>query len=81
MIIPAVYIDMGAWHGFHLPNEPDYDGRFIGPLFIAQEYSLHLSDSMSRLQLRNLLTGNGLHCTNFSWSASVFLLTYTQWVH
>ncbi|MGE6651292.1 MGH1-like glycoside hydrolase domain-containing protein [Shewanella colwelliana] len=60
LVIPAVYIDMGAWHGFHLPNDPAYYGSFTGPLFIAQEYSLHLSDSLQRLKLRNLQTGDHL---------------------
>ncbi|MGS0726364.1 MGH1-like glycoside hydrolase domain-containing protein, partial [Shewanella sp. 0m-11] len=28
----------------------------------------------------NPLTGEGLHCTNFSWSASVLLLIYQSWL-
>ncbi len=51
LTIPAVYMDQGAWHGFHLPDTPAYYGSFTGPLFIAQEYSLHLSDSLQKLQL------------------------------
>lgn len=51
LTIPAVYMDQGAWHGFHLPDSPAYYGGFTGPLFIAQEYSLHLSDSLQKLQL------------------------------
>ncbi|MEZ9593976.1 trehalase family glycosidase [Shewanella sp. 10N.261.52.F9] len=54
LAIGSVYTDMGAWHGFHLPDNADYYGSFTGPLFIAQEYSLHLSDSLQRLQLINL---------------------------
>lgn len=46
--IGSVYVDQGAWHGFHLPNSAEYYGSFTGPLFIAQEYSLHLSDSLQR---------------------------------
>ncbi|MCG9729059.1 cell wall anchor protein [Shewanella sp. Isolate13] len=51
LTIGSVYTDLGAWHGFHLPDNADYYGSFTGPLFIAQEYSLHLSDSLQRLQL------------------------------
>ncbi|MGS0681076.1 MGH1-like glycoside hydrolase domain-containing protein [Shewanella sp. 125m-7] len=54
LAIGSVYTDQGAWHGFHLPDNADYYASFTGPLFIAQEYSLHLSDSLQRLQLINL---------------------------
>ncbi|ABV89461.1 MGH1-like glycoside hydrolase domain-containing protein [Shewanella pealeana] len=54
LTIGSVYTDQGAWHGFHLPDNADYYGSFTGPLFIAQEYSLHLSDSLQRLQLINI---------------------------
>ena len=57
LTIPAVYMDQGAWHGFHLPDSPTHYGSFTGPLFIAQEYSLHLSDSLQRLQLYSLDLG------------------------
>ncbi|MCL1049778.1 cell wall anchor protein [Shewanella abyssi] len=56
LTIGSVYVDQGAWHGFHLPNSAEYYGSFTGPLFIAQEYSLHLSDSLQRLQLINVTT-------------------------
>ena len=61
--IASTYADKGAWHGFHLPDTPDYYGSFTGPLFIAQEYSLHLSDSMQKLALKDMSTGKVL---NFS---------------
>ncbi|CAM4183615.1 MGH1-like glycoside hydrolase domain-containing protein [Shewanella aquimarina] len=60
LTIPAVYMDLGAWHGFHLPDTPTHYGSFTGPLFIAQEYSLHLSDSLQRLQLISGETGQGV---------------------
>ncbi|NMH66214.1 MGH1-like glycoside hydrolase domain-containing protein [Shewanella salipaludis] len=53
----AVYVDAGAWHGFHLPDSPAYYGGFTGPLFIAQEYSLYLSDGLQRLSLQDADTG------------------------
>lgn len=58
--IASTYVDKGAWHGFHLPDTPGYYGSFTGPLFIAQEYSLHLSDSMQKLTLEDLITGKVL---------------------
>lgn len=58
--IAAIYVDKGAWHGFHLPDSPQYYGSFTGPLFIAQEYSLHLSDSIQRLVVENAETGQAL---------------------
>ncbi len=55
--IAATYVDQGAWHGFHLPDTAKYYGGFTGPLFIAQEYSLHLSDSIQQLTLKEAVTG------------------------
>ncbi|MBE8167892.1 MAG: cell wall anchor protein, partial [Shewanella sp.] len=49
--IPAVYIDKGAWHGFHLPDNPSDFGGFVGPLIIAQEYSVYFSNNIQKLQL------------------------------
>ncbi|QTE95145.1 MGH1-like glycoside hydrolase domain-containing protein [Shewanella algae] len=55
--IPAVYMDMGAWHGYHLPDDPAFYGSFTGPLIIAQEYSLHLAPSLQHLSVLELSTG------------------------
>jgi len=60
LVIPATYVDQGAWHGFHLPEKTEHYGGFTGPLFIAQEYSLYLSDSLQRLSLKNMDSGNTL---------------------
>ena len=49
--IPAVYIDQGAWHGFHLPEKQSDYGSFPGPLVIAQEYSVYLSNNLQRMRL------------------------------
>ncbi|WP_394204233.1 MGH1-like glycoside hydrolase domain-containing protein [Shewanella waksmanii] len=51
LLIPAVYTDQGAWHGFHLPATATDFGAFTGPLIIAQEYSVHFSDAIQRLAL------------------------------
>ena len=49
--IPAVYIDKGAWHGFHLPSEAQEYGSFPGPLIISQEYSIYFSKNLQQLSL------------------------------
>ncbi|WP_028772806.1 MGH1-like glycoside hydrolase domain-containing protein [Shewanella waksmanii] len=61
LLIPAVYTDLGAWHGFHLPADEADFGAFTGPLIIAQEYSVHFSDALQRLALVDRLSGK-------SWS-------------
>lgn len=60
LLIPAVYTDLGAWHGFHLPADETDFGAFT-PLIIAQEYSVHFSDALQRLALVDRLSGK-------SWS-------------
>ncbi|MBT1445044.1 cell wall anchor protein [Shewanella sp. JM162201] len=50
LIPAAVYTDLGAWHGFHLPTAAAV-GSFPGPLIIAEEYSIHLSKAMERLSI------------------------------
>lgn len=51
MSIPWVFMDQGAWHGYHLPdtNETEFYASFPGPLVIAEEYSLWLSQALERL--------------------------------
>jgi len=45
--------DLGSWHGFMLPDTPQYYGGFTGPMIIAQEYSLNLAAQLDRLSLFN----------------------------
>jgi putative isomerase len=50
-----LFSDMGAWHGYYLPtyeNENLYGG-FPGPMIIAQEYPVNLSDSISKIEITN----------------------------
>ncbi|RJY18855.1 cell wall anchor protein [Parashewanella spongiae] len=53
--IPAVYIDKGAWHGFHLPEKHSDYGGFVGPLIIAQEFSVYFSNNIQQLQLVDVM--------------------------
>lgn len=53
LLIPSVFSDMGAWHGYGLPDYGDeaFYGGFTGPLYIAQEYSLWLSSAFHVLRI------------------------------
>ncbi len=43
--------DLGAWHGFLLPDQ-DYNlGSFTGPLLIAQEYSVFFAEKLEQLAI------------------------------
>ena len=37
-------LDLGAWHGFMLPQSKEKLGSFTGPYVIAQEYGLYLGE-------------------------------------
>ena len=52
------FSDLGAWHGYYLPNEQDFDlyGGFTGPLIIGEEYPINLTDNISQIIIRNKQT-------------------------
>ncbi|MFT4928105.1 MAG: putative isomerase [Phenylobacterium sp.] len=52
--------DLGSWHGFLLPDRLDRYGTFTGPMIIAEEYSLYLSDALERLTLTDRTLGKTL---------------------
>ena len=45
------FSDMGAWHGYYLhdPEATDLFGGFAGPVIIAEEYPVNLSDAISKI--------------------------------
>ena len=45
--------DLGAWHGFLLPDNKNAYGAFTGPLVIMQEYSLYIADKLEKLSITN----------------------------
>lgn len=52
------FSDMGAWHGYYLPK---YDaknlyGGFAGPVIIAEEYPVNMSDTISKLIIKDSQT-------------------------
>lgn len=52
------FSDLGAWHGYYQPAKDNKEllGGFAGPLIIAEEYPINLSDSTNRIQLTNKKT-------------------------
>lgn len=51
------FLDQGAWHGYFLPPDERYYGAFTGPLYIAEEYGVYLSEALTMLRVRNLDSG------------------------
>lgn len=49
------FSDLGAWHGYYQPAKDNKDllGGFAGPLIVAEEYPVNLSDSINRIQITN----------------------------
>ena len=46
--------DLGAWHGFLLPEQKNTYAAFTGPLVIAEEYSLFIAEKLEQLTLIDL---------------------------
>lgn len=44
-----MFSDMGAWHGYYLPDNKNSYGGFAGPLIIAEEYPVNLSNNISKI--------------------------------
>lgn len=47
------FSDMGAWHGYYLasPEASDIVGGFAGPVIMAEEYPVNLSNSICKISL------------------------------
>ncbi|WOH39282.1 alpha-glucosidase [Thalassotalea fonticola] len=50
------FFDLGAWHGFLLPESEDNYGSFPGPLIIAEEYSLYIAEKLEQLTISDIAT-------------------------
>ncbi|WP_346914545.1 hypothetical protein [Clostridium sp.] len=50
------FSDLGAWHGYYLPEKGvnNLYGGFIGPIIIAEEYPVNLSDTISKIKITNI---------------------------
>jgi len=46
--------DLGAWHGFLLPDKSSNFAAFTGPMVIAQEYSLFIAEQLEQFTITDL---------------------------
>lgn len=55
------FSDLGAWHGYYLHDKSATDlyGGFAGPVIIAEEYPVNLSDSINKINLEKV-TADGV---------------------
>lgn len=53
------FSDMGAWHGYYLHKKDAKNlyGGFAGPVIIAEEYPVNLSDSINKINLKQVIDG------------------------
>lgn len=48
------FSDLGAWHGYYLPEKHSSDlGGFTGPMIIAEEYPINLARSLNQIRIYN----------------------------
>lgn len=71
------FFDLGAWHGFLLPDEKESYGAFTGPMIIAQEYSLFIADKLEHLSITDNESNKELDfskakSTNYSQPGALF---------
>lgn len=58
------FFDLGAWHGFLLPNEESSYGAFTGPMIIAQEYSLFIAKQLEKLSITDNKTQKSINLSS-----------------
>ena len=68
---PALFSDMGAWHGYGLPQDPALWGGFSGPFLLSRDNGIWLSQCYSQLQFS--INGNYLDLAQAS-SAQLYSL-------
>jgi putative isomerase len=61
--------DAGSWHGYLLPDRPTLAGAFSGPLVVAEEYSLYISQALERLELADRRTGQHFKPEQARWAS------------
>lgn len=64
--------DLGAWHGFLLPDRAGAYGAFTGPMIIAEEYPVFIAAGLEKLQVREMGSGEDFSLENSEkriWSA------------
>ncbi len=53
-------LDLGAWHGFLLPEQENSYAAFTGPMVIAEEYSLFIAEKLEQLTITDLSNNQAL---------------------
>ena len=59
--------DMGAWHGFLLPEKPQNLGGFTGPMIVAEEYGIFIANQLDKLTLTDLNTGKTINLSQMQY--------------
>ncbi len=61
------FADLGAWHGYYLHDSEATQlyGGFAGPVIIAEEYPVNLSDAFSKIEISDKKTGYVFDLANF----------------
>ncbi|NBH12984.1 alpha-glucosidase [Lachnospiraceae bacterium] len=61
------FADLGAWHGYYLHDSEATQlyGGFAGPVIIAEEYPVNLSDAFSKIEISDKNTGYVFNLANF----------------
>ena len=54
------FSDMGAWHAYYLPEKgaKDLYGGFAGPLIVGEEYPVNMSNTISKIEISDSVTGD-----------------------
>lgn len=65
------FSDMGAWHGYYLHTKEAKDlyGGFAGPVIIAEEYPVNLTDSINKINLEKV-TDDGVEKIDLTAAAT-----------
>lgn len=65
------FSDLGAWHGYYLHQKTATDlyGGFAGPVIVAEEYPINLSDSINKINLEKI-TAEGTEKIDLSKAAA-----------
>lgn len=59
-------LDNGAWHGFMLPDSDATQGGFTGPMIIAEEYGVFISEQLEHLTLVDKATNKTVDLAKMS---------------
>ena len=52
-----MFSDLGAWHGYALPDSAGFEGSFVGPFLMTQDNGVWISECLSKLEVIDLETG------------------------